>query len=90
MQILFLIASIVLVFMVVRLMLKTPDVPRPEHPSKRRQTMSDHGYKTSGKMLRCHYCGLHIPEEESLQAEGRPFCSDAHRDLFLTQESTRE
>ncbi|MCG5501007.1 PP0621 family protein [Ectothiorhodospira lacustris] len=83
MQILFLIASIVLVFMVVRLMLKTPDVPRPEHPGKLSQ-------KTTGKMLRCHYCGLHIPEEESLWEGGKPFCSESHRDLALSQESTRE
>ncbi|MCG5515057.1 MULTISPECIES: PP0621 family protein [Ectothiorhodospira] len=80
MNILFLIAAFVLVFMVVRLLLKTPDVKRPKHPQQ----------VSSGHMLRCEYCGLHVPENEAVKEGPRAFCSNDHRDLALAQESTRE
>lgn len=30
-------------------------------------------------MVRCEVCGVHLPQEESVAAEGRFFCSEAHR-----------
>lgn len=30
-------------------------------------------------MVRCAQCGLHLPRQEALQAEGRFYCSDRHR-----------
>ena len=31
-------------------------------------------------MLACVHCGIHLPQAEALQdAEGRAFCSEAHR-----------
>ena len=34
-------------------------------------------------MLRCTYCGVHLPKSESIQAQGQTFCSPAHRDACL-------
>ena len=31
-------------------------------------------------MLRCAHCGMHLPSGEAIQADGRPYCSIAHRD----------
>lgn len=33
------------------------------------------------KMVDCAYCGLHVPESESIAAAGRRYCSDEHRRL---------
>ncbi len=30
-------------------------------------------------MVRCIYCGVHVPRSESLQADGRYYCCEAHR-----------
>jgi uncharacterized protein len=30
-------------------------------------------------MVRCEHCGVHLPKQESIQADGRYYCSDAHR-----------
>lgn len=31
-------------------------------------------------MVRCAYCGVHLPKSESIQSEGQVFCCAAHRD----------
>lgn len=36
-------------------------------------------------MHQCAQCGVHIPEGESTQSQGRFFCCEAHRDLYLQQ-----
>lgn len=33
------------------------------------------------QMLRCDYCGLHVPEEEALRVDGRNYCSEEHKRL---------
>lgn len=33
------------------------------------------------RMLACAHCGLHVPESDGVQAEGRFFCCDEHRRL---------
>lgn len=30
-------------------------------------------------MVQCAHCGLHLPEEESILADGRHYCCEAHR-----------
>lgn len=30
-------------------------------------------------MVRCAHCGIHIPENEALYADGQPYCSEEHR-----------
>ena len=30
-------------------------------------------------MVRCAQCGVHLPKRESIVAEGRHFCCEAHR-----------
>jgi uncharacterized protein len=71
MRILFLIAAIVLVFMIVRSFLrKSPGRVRSE-----KRPLS------SSKMVRCDYCGLHVPEDEALLTDGRHYCSAEHRKL---------
>lgn len=33
-------------------------------------------------MVRCAQCGVHLPRSESLLADGRIFCCEAHRRAF--------
>ena len=33
-------------------------------------------------MVRCAHCGVHLPKGESVQADGRFFCSVEHRDAY--------
>lgn len=32
------------------------------------------------KMVKCAYCGTHVPESEAIAANGRYYCSEEHRD----------
>jgi uncharacterized protein len=32
-------------------------------------------------MVRCAYCGLHVPQSESVVVDGRHYCGDEHRQL---------
>lgn len=32
------------------------------------------------RMVRCEYCGVHLPVGESVVAGGRHYCTPAHRD----------
>lgn len=33
-------------------------------------------------MVRCAHCGVHLPKGESILADGRHYCSDAHRRAY--------
>lgn len=37
------------------------------------------GQAQSGKTCKCAHCGVHIPAEEALWLEQRPFCCEEHR-----------
>ncbi len=30
-------------------------------------------------MVRCRYCGLHLPEDQALCIDGRSYCSEEHK-----------
>jgi len=50
----------------------------------RHKRPSDRGSKPSAKVERmvvCAHCHLHVPESESVVADGRHFCCDEHRKL---------
>jgi hypothetical protein len=32
-------------------------------------------------MVRCTYCGLHVPQSESVTVDDRHYCGDEHRQL---------
>ncbi|MCW9023711.1 MAG: PP0621 family protein [Gammaproteobacteria bacterium] len=32
-------------------------------------------------MTRCDHCGLHIPQNEAIQSQGKTYCSDEHKKL---------
>ena len=36
-------------------------------------------YERAEDMVRCDYCGVHLPKSESVIADGKYYCSDAHR-----------
>jgi uncharacterized protein len=36
-------------------------------------------------MVRCTHCGVHLPKSESLLSDGKFFCSDEHRRLYVQQ-----
>ena len=31
-------------------------------------------------MVQCRHCGLHVPKEDSVTAQGQYFCSEKHRE----------
>ncbi|MFZ5555334.1 MAG: PP0621 family protein [Pseudomonadota bacterium] len=35
--------------------------------------------RTLENMVRCAHCGLHVPRSESVEQDGRFFCSEDHR-----------
>jgi uncharacterized protein len=37
--------------------------------------------KNAEDMVQCAYCGIHSPRSESLEQEGKHYCSAAHRDV---------
>nr|WP_302848423.1 PP0621 family protein [Nitrosospira multiformis] len=55
---------------------------------KKRAEMQKQPQSLEGEdMVRCVYCGVHLPRSESIISEGRFFCSDEHRRLQLQSES---
>lgn len=36
----------------------------------------------SGTMVRCAFCGLHVPEQEALRSDDKYFCSNNHLKEF--------
>lgn len=55
-----------------RLINPPPDKRRPQKP---RQIES---------FVACHKCGLHIPQHEAIESQGRYYCSESHRDADRT------
>lgn len=48
------------------------EVRKPEAPVEKT--------KKPQAMLACAHCGVHLPQADAIaDAEGRPFCSEAHR-----------
>lgn len=69
MRILFVIAAIVIVFMIARTLLKRP-----------KKTLQQDARKPleAEKMVRCDHCGLHVPEHEAILTDGHRYCSPEH------------
>lgn len=47
-----------------------------------RKKMPQQDVTTTEDMVRCAHCGVHLPKGESVQADGRFFCSAEHRDVY--------
>lgn len=55
---------------------------RKQLPGKGAQKDNDRREDTSGQaedMVCCVHCGVHLPKHESIQADGKFYCSEAHR-----------
>jgi uncharacterized protein len=51
---------------------------------KRQQELHNQSQLIEGEdMVRCVYCGVHLPKGESLTSEGKFYCSEEHRRLHL-------
>ena len=66
-RLLFLIAIVVVIYLLIR--------------SYRKNNLRQDSSKIVEDMVRCAHCGIHLPKGESVQANGRFFCSTAHRDV---------
>ena len=66
-RLLFLIAIAIVVYLLIRSYRK--NTPRQDKP-------------VVENMVRCAHCGLHLPRDESVQADGQYFCSSEHRDAY--------
>lgn len=52
-----------------------------EHDSpQQRQSLNN------GRMVRCAYCRVHLPESEALRQNELWFCDTQHRDKFLEEQ----
>jgi len=67
-RLLLIIALVVLVYLLIR--------------SYRKSTSSLPDESAVENMVRCTYCGMHLPKGESIQFEGHFFCGTEHRDAF--------
>jgi uncharacterized protein len=61
-----------LIFIIVRLI--------QSHRSKASANSSQDG--ATHALVKCAFCGVHFPENESVNASGRHFCCQQHRDQF--------
>ena len=72
MRTLLLIAAIVLVFLIVRSLLRRARIEQEMRSRVEAPT----------KMIRCDRCGLHVPEHDAVRGQdGHVFCSEEHRRL---------
>lgn len=46
-----------------------------------RSNRKDAPPRSPERMVVCAQCGVHLPESEALESEGRNFCSEEHRRL---------
>lgn len=49
--------------------------------SYRRSPRKPHTPEATEDMVCCAYCGVNLPKSESLLADGKCFCNEAHRRL---------
>lgn len=47
--------------------------------SYRARLPKEEGGERAEDMVRCAYCGVHLPESESTMSDGKHYCSEAHR-----------
>jgi len=65
-RLLFFAAIIVIVYLLLKSYRKQP--PKEDDASGQ-----------SEDMVRCAQCGVHLPKHESIMADGKRYCSEAHR-----------
>lgn len=49
----------------------------------------DTSAKVIEDMVRCAYCGIHLPQSESIVENGQGFCCIEHHQLFLQSKPLR-
>ena len=65
-RLLFVLLALVAVVLILRRLYRRPPASRP--------------LAAPGQMVRCAHCGLYLPRDEALRADGQDFCSAEHRD----------
>jgi len=68
MRFLLLIAAIFVGFMIVKHFMAGRVQPKKKLPE-------------STPMVRCEHCGVHLPQQDAVSAEGKYYCNDEHRRL---------
>ncbi|PMR75889.1 PP0621 family protein [Billgrantia endophytica] len=53
---------------------------------EREELLENDPDQEGGKMVRCTWCQVHVPETEALRDKGEWFCSSAHRDRYLEEQ----
>ena len=68
-RLLLLIIALLAIWFIVRHLvskrLSSSDIPKPSRIQ-------------SGQMLECHYCHVHVPEEETITTNGHVYCCQEH------------
>ncbi|MES1981528.1 MAG: PP0621 family protein [Pseudomonadota bacterium] len=70
-RLLFLAVVVVVVYLLLRSYRR--HLPREDDPAK------------AEDMVRCAQCGVHLPKNECIQADGLCYCSEAHRLMHADQ-----
>lgn len=81
-RILFWVALICLVVAAIRVKLKSASSAQPRQPAQpQRKAGPEVADGKTETMLCCAHCGVYYPASETVQVEGRDFCSPAHARL---------
>lgn len=74
-RLLLLVVAVVVVYLLLKFY-------RKQLPGKGAQKDNDSGENVSAQaedMVCCVHCGVHLPKHESILADGKFYCSEAHR-----------
>ncbi|MGM0554572.1 MAG: PP0621 family protein [Pseudomonadota bacterium] len=76
MRVLLLIVAIVAVFLAVRTLVRSTSTRH-----KVRRDAQPERLKESGSVIRCAFCGVHVPEAEACRDGDRLYCSRQHAEV---------
>ncbi len=76
MRVLLLIVAIVAVFLAVRTLVRSTGTRR-----KVRRDAQPERLKEGGSVIRCAFCGVHVPEAEAYREGDRLYCSRQHAEV---------
>lgn len=58
------------------------------HKLGKEELLEGDSRQEGGKMVRCTWCQVHVPENDALREKGEWFCSSAHRDKYLEEQKS--
>ncbi len=72
----------VLVYWLIKVRLSEEKKHQENHTDEKNNTL-----ESPEEMVRCAYCDIHLPRNESISSHGNFYCSDEHRSAHLNSSS---